>query len=116
MDNLCPHSSSESCTKSAFKGIYTGFHYGAKVRVAHAFVMSLIFRDGSIFSKAEWAVKMASNHGGLLAIFVFFYKGFTCLFRNAFQTKSSVCNFVAAFISCYIQMANKSRQFNAINR
>ena len=115
MDNLC-HQGGESCTKSAFKGIYTGFHYGAKVRVAHAFVMSLIFRDGSLLSKAEWAVKMATNHGGLLAIFVFFYKGLSCIFKNAFQTKSSVCNFAAAFISCYIQMMNNTRQFNAINR
>ena len=80
MDNF----KGEAVIRPALKGIYTGFHYGAKVRVAHAFVMSLIFRDGSILSKLQWAVKMAANHGGLLGIFVFFYKGLSSLLRNAF--------------------------------
>ena len=81
---VCMHAhKGETCEYSTAKGAPNGFKYGFKVRVAHAFVMSLLFRGGSVIDMLKWAIKMAFNHGMLLAIFVPIYKGLSCFFRRS---------------------------------
>jgi peroxisomal membrane protein 4 len=67
------------------KGILQGFKYGSKLRFAHAFVISILFGKGTVSDRFKWSLRMALNHGTLLAIFAFTYKTICCILRNVFK-------------------------------
>ena len=67
----CNHN---NCAIAILRGARNGFYYGSRLRFAHAFVMGVLFGKGTLKERFNWALKMAANHGTLLALFAFTYK------------------------------------------
>jgi hypothetical protein len=86
------------------------------LRFAHAFVISILFGKGTIFERFKWALRMALNHGTLLAIFAFTYKTICCFFRNIFKMQSAFFSLIGGFIGAKVITSNRSKEFGLINR
>jgi peroxisomal membrane protein 4 len=56
------------------KGLSHGIYYGAKVRFTHAFVMSILYGNGSVIKRIKTIIRLTSEHSVRLGIFVFIYK------------------------------------------
>ena len=54
-----------------------GASYGARIRLPHAFVMTLLFQEGSLESKLRRIIEMTFVHGRNLALYAATYK--SCL-------------------------------------
>ena len=59
-NNPCNH---KNCIIAILRGARNGFFYGARLRFAHAFVMSFLFGKGTYKERIILAVKMALKHG-----------------------------------------------------
>lgn len=68
---------SESGVWMILRGLRNGLHYGAKIRAPHAFVMTMLFRDGPLRDKLEGIAKLTWEHSKNLGSFVLLYKTIT---------------------------------------
>lgn len=67
------------------KGARNGLVYGAKIRFPHALVMTFLFRNGSLFEKAQWILSATFQHSKNLGRFVFLYKAILLLAKRGSQ-------------------------------
>lgn len=56
------------------KAIRNGFIYGTKVRFPHALVITALYKDADLVSKAKQVLTLTYLHGRQLATYVFIYK------------------------------------------
>ncbi|XP_077979205.1 peroxisomal membrane protein 4-like [Glandiceps talaboti] len=83
------------------KGLRNGAVYGVKIRAPHAFVMTFLFREGSILEKLRAIARMTYQHSSNLATFVFIYKALTAMMKWSESQKKPYHSFIAAFIGGY---------------
>jgi len=50
------------------------FYFASRVRIAHSFVMGLLFGKGSALERFKWALYNAFYHGWGLGVFAFSFK------------------------------------------
>ena len=67
---------------STYRGLMQGVYYGAKIRLPHATVMTLLFQSGSLSQKARAIAWMTFQHARNLGAFVLLYKGSVAVLRN----------------------------------
>ena len=56
------------------RGARNGFYYGAKVRMMHSVVISILFMKGSIRQRVKRIIKLTLEHGLRIGAFVLIYK------------------------------------------
>jgi peroxisomal membrane protein 4 len=104
-DCLCDH---DNCLISALRGLRNGMYYGGKVRLVHSLVMTILFKDGSMYDKLKSIVKLTCEHAINLGLFVLIYKSTVCLLRHLFQTRNRLINFMAGLVGSYFMWTKKS--------
>eukprot|EP00002_Diphylleia_rotans_P028480 TRINITY_DN5750_c0_g1_i1.p1 TRINITY_DN5750_c0_g1~~TRINITY_DN5750_c0_g1_i1.p1 ORF type:complete len:206 (+),score=40.64 TRINITY_DN5750_c0_g1_i1:46-663(+) len=97
-EGACAH---DSCVLSVLRGFRQGAVYGAKIRFPHAFVMTFLFRDGSVREKVRAIFKATFQHSRNLAIYVSIYKFIGCLLRNIRQKQDPLNTALAGAIGGY---------------
>jgi peroxisomal membrane protein 4 len=58
---------------AAYRGLMQGLYYGAKVRLPHAAVMTLLFSTGTLRAKLRTIASLTFQHARNLAAFVALY-------------------------------------------
>lgn len=88
---------------SLVKGIRNGIVYGTKVRFPHALVMIVLFRSGSLRSKAWLVFKATRQHARNLALFALVYKSSMMFLRHTSPTgkERHYDSFLAGLIGGY---------------
>ena len=95
------------------KGFRNGIVYGAKIRLPHAFVMSMLFREGSFGDKIQWVLLATKQHAWNLGRFVAIFKTILFILRRSFPRvaveEGRACRevsdwrpFVAGFFGGYV--------------
>ncbi|KAJ3193645.1 Peroxisomal membrane protein 4 [Irineochytrium annulatum] len=84
------------------KGFRNGAVYGAKIRAPHAFVMTFLFRQGTLTEKLRFILKATYQHSKNLAFFVTIYKTLMVLQRLVKGKEDSADAFVAGVVGGYI--------------
>ena len=110
---VCSHN---NCALSSIKGARNGFYYGSRLRFAHAFVMSVLFGKGTIQDRFKWAVKMAFNHGSLLAIYAFTYKTVQCILARLFNRPNALWSFFAGVVGSQFIIKPHNKEFTQVNK
>ncbi|XP_076471764.1 peroxisomal membrane protein 4-like [Babylonia areolata] len=100
---------------AVIKGLRNGAVYGAKVRFPHALVMTFLFRNGSLQSKAQAIMEATVTHSKNLAQFVFLYKGLTALMALLQPQPSQLHSPLAAFIGGYLIFGKYNKVNEQIN-
>jgi peroxisomal membrane protein 4 len=62
---------------AVLRGARKGAHYGLKIRIPHAFVMTFLFREGTVRDKLRSVLEMGLRHARNLALFATVYKSLT---------------------------------------
>lgn len=83
------------------KGFRNGAVYGVKVRLPHSFVMTFLFRNGTLKDKLRLIFKATFTHSRNLALFVTCYKTCLVFLKNVFG-ESRLDPFYAGLVSGYI--------------
>ncbi|KAF1995897.1 peroxisomal membrane protein 4 [Amniculicola lignicola CBS 123094] len=85
------------------KGIRNGIVYGSKVRFPHALVMIVLFRSGSLRSKAWLVFKATRQHARNLGLFALVYKSSMLFLRHTSPTgkERHYDSFLAGLIGGY---------------
>ena len=104
-ESICNH---KNCFIAILRGARNGFVYGSRLRFAHAFVMSVLFGKGTLQSRFKWAIKMAFNHGKLLALFAFTYKSVQCLLANLRNKSDAYHSLIAGVVGSFILLYFKT--------
>ncbi|XP_077428921.1 peroxisomal membrane protein 4 [Vanacampus margaritifer] len=100
---------------AVLKGFRNGAVYGAKIRAPHAFVMTFLFRDGSLAGKLKAILKATYTHSRNLACFVFTYKGLQALLEK-FQGRSLQSHsFMAACVGGWLVFGDNNNINSQIN-
>ncbi|KAF2705216.1 mitochondrial carrier [Pleomassaria siparia CBS 279.74] len=88
---------------SLVKGIRNGIVYGTKVRFPHALVMIVLFRSGSLRTKAWLVFKATRQHARNLALFSLVYKSSMLFFKRTSPTgkERHYDSFLAGLIGGY---------------
>ncbi|CAE7202548.1 hypothetical protein P3342_010878 [Pyrenophora teres f. teres] len=68
------------------KGVRNGIVYGCKVRFPHALVMIVLFRSGTLRSKAHLVYKATRQHARNLGLFALVYKSTMIFLRHTSPT------------------------------
>ncbi|XP_002736474.1 peroxisomal membrane protein 4-like [Saccoglossus kowalevskii] len=97
------------------KGLRNGAVYGAKIRAPHAFVMTFLFKDGSLLEKFRDITQMTYQHSRNLASFVFIYKALTAIMKWLENSKKQYHSFIAAFIGGYLIFGENNKVNMQIN-
>ncbi|RPB17733.1 peroxisomal membrane protein 4 [Morchella conica CCBAS932] len=86
------------------KGLRNGLVYGTKVRFPHALVMVLLFRTGTLRSKATQILTATRTHATNLGLFVTLYKTTMLALRHLSPTgkERSADSFVAGALGGYV--------------
>jgi peroxisomal membrane protein 4 len=86
------------------KGLRNGVVYGAKVRAPHAFVMTFLFRDGTVREKLKVVLDMTRQHATNLGKFVLLYKSLMLAQKTLLHggKEASQDSFVAGLIGGYV--------------
>ena len=95
------------------KGFRNGIYYGGKVRLVHAFVMTLLFKSlnqREVFN----IIKLGFEHARNLGLFVFGYKGTVLLLEKTIG-KRSVNSFIAGALFGGLIFGQKTPVFNNID-
>jgi len=100
---------------SLVKGFRNGAVYGAKVRFAHALVVTFLFKGGSLTSQARTIWEATYTHSRNLALFVFTYKSLTALLREMESKPKEYHSFVAALIGGYLVFGKYNKVNEQIN-
>lgn len=88
----CAHS---SCVMSSLRGARNGVYYGAKIRLMHALVMTILFKKGSLKSKVKYIAQLTFEHARNLGKYVFLYKSLCCLLNRIRGKQSPVHSLIA---------------------
>jgi peroxisomal membrane protein 4 len=67
---------------SIVRGMRNGFVYGFKIRLPHAFVMTMLFRDGPLYDKIEAILRATWQHSRNLGCYVAVFKLVRALLRH----------------------------------
>uniref|UniRef100_A0A915E4B3 Uncharacterized protein n=1 Tax=Ditylenchus dipsaci TaxID=166011 RepID=A0A915E4B3_9BILA len=86
---------------SSIKGFRNGMVYGIRIRAPHAFVMVMLFGQGTLKVKLKTILRMTWTHAINLARFVFSYKALLGFLRKLSRQFRLWHPFVAAFIPGY---------------
>ncbi|KAI7903585.1 Tim17/Tim22/Tim23/Pmp24 family-domain-containing protein [Cokeromyces recurvatus] len=87
---------------SILKGFRNGVVYGAKVRFPHALVMTILFKTGSVESKAKGIFRATKQHAQNLGTFAAIYKTLMIVQRRFNGNKeASIHPFIAGIIGGY---------------
>lgn len=106
MSSCCPH---ESCIMSSLKGLRNGIYYGGKVRFLHSLVMTILFKkDGTLFDKLKYILKLTLEHAKNLGLFVFCYKSFVCLLNRISNKQRKIHSLISGFIFGYLIFGKKT--------
>ena len=105
IQSCCPH---DNCFYSTLKGARQGFYYAFRLRFAHSFVMSFLFGKGTVKEKLIWSLKMAFDHGKILAIFASFYKTTVCIFANLRNKRCPLNSLVAGYLGAQVLLKLKT--------
>eukprot|EP00179_Madagascaria_erythrocladioides_P018200 CAMPEP_0198331868 /NCGR_PEP_ID=MMETSP1450-20131203/17889_1 /TAXON_ID=753684 ORGANISM="Madagascaria erythrocladiodes, Strain CCMP3234" /NCGR_SAMPLE_ID=MMETSP1450 /ASSEMBLY_ACC=CAM_ASM_001115 /LENGTH=211 /DNA_ID=CAMNT_0044036285 /DNA_START=63 /DNA_END=695 /DNA_ORIENTATION=+ len=98
------------------KGVRNGAVYGVKIRAPHAFVMTFLFRDGTLGDKLRLIARLTYQHARNLATFVFLYKSLLEALRAAHGGKErSVDAAVAGAVGGWYVFGEYSSVNNQIN-
>ena len=100
---------------SIVKGFRNGAVYGAKVRLPHSLVMTLLFKRGSLKEMSKGILEATFTHSKNLALFVFLYKSLTSLMSWLQSEKIELHSFVAAFVGGYIVFGRYNKVNEQIN-
>ena len=84
------------------QGIRNGFVYGVRIRAPHAFVMSVLFRGGSLWSQLVSTFWMSWAHGKNLGKFCGVYKFILLLLDHIKGANSSLHSFIAGGLGGYL--------------
>jgi peroxisomal membrane protein 4 len=104
-ESLCDH---DNCLISALRGLRNGMYYGGKVRLVHSLVMTILFKEGSLYDKLKSIATMTYEHAVNLGLFVFIYKSTVCILKNLFKSKHRVINFIAGLVGSYFMWTKRS--------
>merc|ERR1711998_150148 len=80
------------------KGMRNGIVYGVQIRAPHAFVMTMLFRNGSFVEKLRAIIQLTYAHAKNLFLFVGIYKTFLVLLRYIFKDNRPVHSLLAGAI------------------
>jgi peroxisomal membrane protein 4 len=108
MGSVSPACSHESCISSSFRGLRNGVYYGAKIRLIHSFIMTMLFRDDPLIVKLKTIFWLTYEHSKNLGIYVFIYKSLCCLIRRLFKKDYHWIPFIAGIIGSYFMWAKKT--------
>ncbi|KAM9800717.1 peroxisomal membrane protein 4 [Syngnathus typhle] len=97
------------------KGFRNGAVYGAKIRAPHAFVMTFLFRSGSLAEKFRAILKATYTHSRNLAYFVFTYKGLQALQRKFQGRTLQSHSFLAACVGGCLVFGDNNNINSQIN-
>jgi len=97
----------------AIKGARNGAIYGARVRLAHSIVMSLLFRKDPWRDRLRHIMKMTLEHAATLGAFAFVYKGLLCVMANAFSLKERrpEFSFIAGWVGGFLVWGRSPKSF-----
>ncbi|XP_051931248.1 peroxisomal membrane protein 4 [Hippocampus zosterae] len=98
-----------------FKGFRNGAVYGAKIRAPHAFVMTFLFRSGSLEEKLRAILKATYTHSRNLACFVFTYKGLQALQEKLQGRSLQSHSFLAACVGGWLVFGDNNNINSQIN-
>lgn len=98
---------------AVIKGFRNGIVYGTKIRAPHSFVMTFLFRDGSIVDKLKLILKATANHARSLAFFALIYKSLRAILTQSTMYKP-LCIFISSFVSGYMVFGEKTPVNNQI--
>ncbi|KAG8517863.1 Peroxisomal membrane protein 4 [Galemys pyrenaicus] len=100
---------------AVLKGFRNGAVYGVKIRAPHAFVMTFLFRSGSLREKLRAIVQATYTHSRNLACFVFIYKGL-CALQSHVQGKTyQTQSFLSAVIGGVLVFGDNNSVNSQIN-
>ncbi|XP_021345783.1 peroxisomal membrane protein 4-like [Mizuhopecten yessoensis] len=100
---------------SVIKGLRNGAVYGAKVRLPHSLVMTLLFKRGSLKDMSKGIFEATYTHSRNLALFVFSYKALTSLMAVAQNKPEQFHSFAAAFCAGYFIFGKYNKVNEQIN-
>ncbi|KZT20005.1 peroxisomal membrane protein 4 [Neolentinus lepideus HHB14362 ss-1] len=90
-------------------GARNGFLYGAKVRFAHALVMSILFGKGRYQDRMRGILRATWQHATGLAKVAIVYKSVLLLFKKANGGKQrSIDSFIAGLVGGYLVFGEKN--------
>ncbi|XP_020370459.1 peroxisomal membrane protein 4 [Rhincodon typus] len=100
---------------AAVKGFRNGVVYGAKIRAPHAFVMTFLFKSGSLLDKLKAIGQATYTHSRNLAIFVFLYKGLLAAQQWLQGEKVQFHSFLAACVGGWFVFGDNNHINSQIN-
>ncbi|KAI9484169.1 MAG: peroxisomal membrane protein 4 [Benjaminiella poitrasii] len=87
---------------SILKGFRNGVVYGAKVRFPHALVMTILFKTGSVQSKAKGILRATKQHAQNLGTFAVIYKTLMVIQKRLNGGKeANIHPFIAGIVGGY---------------
>jgi peroxisomal membrane protein 4 len=102
---LCDH---DNCIISAFRGLRNGLYYGGKIRFVHSLVMTLLFKNGTLYEKLKNVIQPTLEHAISLGLFAFIYKITACILKQLFKTKNKIVYFLAGLVGSYFMWTKRS--------
>ncbi|XP_077581966.1 peroxisomal membrane protein 4 [Stigmatopora nigra] len=100
---------------AVLKGFRNGVVYGAKIRAPHAFVMTFLFRSGSVAEKLRAILKATYTHSRNLACFVLTYKGLQALLAKLQGRRLQSHSFLAACVGGCLVFGDNNNINSQIN-
>ena len=104
-EKLCEH---DNCLISSLRGLRNGIYYGAKIRLVHSLVMTILFKEGKLEEKLKSIFQLTYTHAKNLGIYVFIYKLSCCILKRLLNSKSNAINFIAGLIGSYFMWSDKN--------
>ena len=102
---LCDH---DNCLLSSVRGLRNGLYYGGKIRFTHSLVMTLLFKEGSLYDKIKSIIELTLEHAINLGGFVFIYKLTCCILKNILKNDFKFINFIAGILGGFFIWARKT--------
>jgi peroxisomal membrane protein 4 len=100
---------------SIVRGLRNGIVYGAKIRFPHAFVMTFLFRDGTIEDKLRAIFKATFQHAKNLGLFAVIFKTIRILLRWLRQSDDGFNTFIAGLVGGYFRFGTNDPITSQIN-
>ncbi|XP_039623303.1 peroxisomal membrane protein 4 [Polypterus senegalus] len=100
---------------AVIKGFRNGAVYGVKIRAPHAFVMTFLFKNGSLQDKVRAIIQATYTHSRNLACFVFIYKGLVALQRWLQKRTLQSHSFLAGCVGGWIVFGDNNHINSQIN-
>jgi peroxisomal membrane protein 4 len=100
---------------SIIRGVRNGIVYGCKIRFPHALVMTVLFRDGTLYDKARAIFKATTQHAKNLGLFALIFKTIRIIMRYLRQTDDGLNTFVAGLVGGYFRFGENDPITSQIN-